>query len=99
MRAHEAGAIHGRAGSAGPAWLDHPVDVNELVHPLWSRTARKDSEGVLVVGGARMAELAAQCGAATYVLDEADFRSRATGFRDAFGGVDVYYAGKAFLCS
>jgi diaminopimelate decarboxylase len=99
VRAHEAGAIHGRAGSQGPSWLDRPADVNELVHPLWSRTARKDPDGMLVVGGVRMDELAARFGTATYVLDEADFRSRATEFRDAFAGVDVYYAGKAFLCS
>jgi diaminopimelate decarboxylase len=99
MRAHEAGAIHGRAGHQGPSWLDRPADVNELVHPLWSQTARKDTDGTLVVGGVRMDELAAQFGTATYVLDETDFRTRATAFRNAFAGVDVYYAGKAFLCS
>jgi len=99
VRAHEAGAIHGRAGHAGPSWLDRPTDVNTLVQPLWSRTARKDDDGMLVVGGVRMDEVAAQFGTATYVLDEVDFRTRAVEFRDAFEGVDVYYAGKAFLCS
>ncbi|MDQ3629495.1 MAG: diaminopimelate decarboxylase [Actinomycetota bacterium] len=98
MRAHEAGALHGQAGHRGPSWLDRPTDVNELVRPLWSRTARKDADGVLVVGGVRVDEIAARFGTATYVLDEADFRSRAVEFRDAFAGVDVYYAGKAFLC-
>jgi diaminopimelate decarboxylase len=99
VRAHEAGAIHGRAGHAGPSWLDRPTDVNTLVKPLWSRTARKDDDGMLVVGGVRMDEVAARFGTATYVLDEVDFRTRAVEFRDAFEGVDVYYAGKAFLCS
>jgi diaminopimelate decarboxylase len=37
------------------------------------------------------------------VLDEQDFRARATAFRDAFAAAfdaaDVYYAGKAFLCT
>jgi diaminopimelate decarboxylase len=99
VRAHEAGAIHGRAGHQGPSWLDRPEDVNDLVTPLWSRTARKDEDGTLVVGGVRVDDIARQFGTATYVLDEADFRSRATAFRDAFEGVDVYYAGKAFLCS
>ncbi|MGI8987158.1 MAG: diaminopimelate decarboxylase [Nocardioidaceae bacterium] len=98
MRAHEAGALHGQVGHRGPSWLERPADVNELVAPLWSRTARKDADGVLVVGGVRLDEVAAQFGTATYVLDEADFRSRAAEFRDAFAGVDVYYAGKAFLC-
>jgi diaminopimelate decarboxylase len=32
-------------------------------------------------------------------LDEADFRSRARGFKEAFAAYDVFYAGKAFLCS
>jgi diaminopimelate decarboxylase len=54
---------------------------------------------MLVVGGVRMDEVAARFGTATYVLDEVDFRTRAVEFRDAFEGVDVYYAGKAFLCS
>ncbi len=34
-----------------------------------------------------------------YVLDEADFRARARAFRDAFAAYDVFYAGKAFLCT
>jgi diaminopimelate decarboxylase len=33
------------------------------------------------------------------VLDEADFRGRARAFAEAFGDYDVYYAGKAFLCT
>ena len=50
--------------------------------------------------------LAAEHGTAAYVLDEDDFRSRAREFRDSFAtaferlaGADVYYAGKAFLCT
>jgi diaminopimelate decarboxylase len=33
------------------------------------------------------------------VLDEADFRARAKAFREAFKDYDVFYAGKAFLCT
>ena len=51
--------------------------------------------------------LAREYGTAAYVVDEDDFRARARAFRDEFaapfgrlcGGVDVYYAGKAFLCT
>jgi diaminopimelate decarboxylase len=50
--------------------------------------------------------LAQEHGTAAYVLDEEDFRSRARDFRDSFSaafeplaGADVYYAGKAFLCT
>ena len=65
---------------------------------LWSRTARK-VDGALEVGGVRLTDLVAEHGSPAYVLDEADFRARARAFRDGFAGCDVYYAGKAFLCT
>ncbi|MGC5167826.1 diaminopimelate decarboxylase [Luteimicrobium sp. DT211] len=57
------------------------------------------------VGGVDLRDLAAEQGTPSYVLDEADFRSRARAYRTAFeqafaavgSGVDVYYAGKALL--
>jgi diaminopimelate decarboxylase len=99
MRAHEAGTLHGQAGYRGPAWLEAPVDVNALVGPLWSRTVDRDPGGRLEVGGVPVTRLAQEFGTPTYVLDERDFRERARAFHDAFEGVDVYYAGKAFLCT
>jgi|Tabmets5t2r1_1033131.scaffolds.fasta_scaffold14444_2 diaminopimelate decarboxylase len=98
MRAHEAGALHGQAGHRGPAWLIAPDDVNALVADLWSRNVDRDATGELRVGGVCVTDLAAEFGTPTYILDEQDFRERARAFRDAFEGVDVYYAGKAFLC-
>ena len=97
MRAHEAGAVHGRAGQRGPAWLSVPA-ADELVERLWPSTARKRADGVLEIGGVAMPDLAAEHGTPAYVVDEADLRARARAFRDAFAGYDVYYAGKAFLC-
>jgi diaminopimelate decarboxylase len=47
----------------------------------------------------RMPDLAAEHMTPAYVLDEADFRSRARAFREAFSDYDVFYAGKAFLCT
>jgi diaminopimelate decarboxylase len=99
MRAHEAGALHGQAGHRGPAWLEAPVDVNALVTPLWSRTVDRDAVGRLEAGGVPVTELAREFGTPLYVLDEQDFRERARGFHNAFDGIDVYYAGKAFLCA
>ncbi|MGI8612463.1 MAG: diaminopimelate decarboxylase [Nocardioidaceae bacterium] len=96
--APEAGTVGGPAAGRGPAWLLPPDDVNALVPGLWSRTAGKDANGRLVIGGVGVDELAAEHGTPVYVLDEADLRSRAGEFREAFAGVDVYYAGKAFLC-
>jgi len=98
MRAHEAGWAHAAVSVSGPAWLRDPEDVNALIPHLWSRTARK-VDGVLEIGGVRLTDLVAEHGSPAYVLDEADFRARARAFRDAFEAYDVYYAGKAFLCT
>jgi len=97
MRAHEAGWAH--AEGRGPAWLREPADVNALVPLLWSSTARKNEAGALEVGGVDLRDLVAEHGSPAYVLDEADFRARARAFREGFGDYDVYYAGKAFLCT
>jgi diaminopimelate decarboxylase len=98
MRAHEAGWAHAAVSVRGPAWLREPADVNALVPELWSQTAVK-VDGVLEVGGVRLTDLVKEHGSPAYVLDEADFRSRARAFREGFAGCDVYYAGKAFLCT
>src|SRR5712691_4383190 len=110
MPVHEAGALHASGyGEVAivPAWLRPPADVSELLPQLWARTVRRNDDGAIEVGGVDVRELAAEHGTPAYVLDEADFRARAIEFRDAFGdafaelcdGADVYYAGKAFLCT
>ena len=101
MRAHEAGWAHaeGPRGPSWPSWLRPPADVNDLVPLLWSSTARKRDDGALELGGVDVRDLVAEHGSPAYVLDEADFRARARAFREAFGDYDVYYAGKAFLCT
>jgi diaminopimelate decarboxylase len=98
MRAHEAGALHGDLGNRGPAWLRTPEDVNALVPALWPRTVSRTEAGALQVGGVSVAELAADYGTPAYLLDEDDLRARCRDFASAFGGADVYYAGKSFLC-
>jgi len=110
MRAHEAGAMHGEGdqrGHRGPSWLSPPEDVNALVPALWARSVRRCDAGSLTVGGLDVRDLAAEFGTPAYVIDEDDFRARAREFKAAFDGVfqdlcagaDVYYAGKAFLCT
>jgi len=106
LHAHEAGALHAD-GYGGPGWLAVPDDVNTLVVPLWARTVRRDDDGVLEVGGISVTRLAAEHGTPAYVVDEEDLRARARewvaafdeAFADLCGGADVYYAGKAFLCT
>ncbi|MGF9754668.1 diaminopimelate decarboxylase [Microvirga sp. 0TCS3.31] len=96
--AHPSGWAHADGALRGPHWLREPSDPDALVPLLWSRTATK-SDGVLSVGGVPLPELVREHGSPAYVLDETDFRSRAGAFRDAFADYDVYYAGKAFLCT
>lgn len=104
MHTHEAGALHAEAGQRRrPSWLQVPDDVNALFPGLWPATVQRAEDGALTVAGLDVRKLAAEFGTPAYVLDEVDFRSRARAFRDAFdaafGGADVYYAGKAFLCT
>ena len=107
MPAHEAGALHAEGGHRGPSWLRAPEDVNALVTSLWARSVRRGDAGALTVGGLDVREVAREFGTPAYVIDEEDFRSRARDFKQAFdevfrdlcGGADVYYAGKAFLCT
>ncbi|CAM3925158.1 diaminopimelate decarboxylase [Isoptericola cucumis] len=71
----------------------------------WSHGVVRRADGAVEVGGVDVRDLAAEHGTPAYVLDEADFRARARGYRTAFAtafaevgtGVDVYYAGKALL--
>lgn len=98
-RAHEAGWAHAAVSAQGPAWLREPADVNRLDPALWSRTAYRAESGELTVGGRSVSDLVAEHGSPLYVLDEEDFRARARAFVQAFAGYDVYYAGKAFLCT
>jgi diaminopimelate decarboxylase len=102
VRAHEAGWAHAAVSVRGPAWLREPENPNALVPELWSQTTRKvatESGLALEVGGVRLTDLVTEHGSPAYVLDEQDFRARARAFRDGFADCDVYYAGKAFLCT
>ena len=106
MRTHEAGALHASGYGGPPIWLPYPRDVMELTPHLWPETVCRDSEGRVQVGGVDVVSLAHDFGTAAYVVDEQDFRARARAFREEFetafadvGGADVFYAGKAFLCT
>ncbi len=102
---HEAGALH--AGLPGaPVWLERPDDVNEMLAHLWPASVARREDGVVRAAGIDVTSLAAEHGTPLYVVDEDDLRARARGFKEAFddafadlcGGVDVYYAAKAFTC-
>ncbi len=90
-----------------PGWLPAAGDPNELVPALWADDVERGPGGELTVSGVPAGALQEQFGTPLFVMSEGDFRHRARTFRDAFnaafadicGGVDVYYAGKSFLCT
>lgn len=100
------GADDQQMTSLAPDWLRRPVDLQALEPALWAGSVARDGNGALRVGGIDVRELASTFGTPAYVVDEDDFRRRAAEHRLAFeqafadfGGADVYYAGKAFLCT
>jgi diaminopimelate decarboxylase len=95
--AHPAGPRHAdvlpeaHAGSA-------PADVNALDPTIWPGSAVR-VDGVLNLGGRPVTELVAEHGTPSLLLDEHDLRTRARAYVSAFDKADVFYAGKAFLCT
>ncbi|WP_285725329.1 diaminopimelate decarboxylase [Psychromicrobium xiongbiense] len=95
------------ASPLAPEWLSLPSDVNALRGQEWARDVVRHPAGELAVDGVSVHHLAEEFGTPLFVVSEADFRARAVEFRDRFneafapvcGGVDVYYAGKSFLCT
>ncbi|WP_349931512.1 diaminopimelate decarboxylase [Glutamicibacter mishrai] len=90
-----------------PQWLQFPENINALRQIEWASGVSREASGELSVQGITVSALAEEFGTPLFVLDENDFRARARGFKTAFdeafkdlcGGVDVYYAGKAFVCT
>lgn len=82
-----------------------PADLNALAPHIWpAGAARSTATGVVSVRGHDVRELARDFHTPAYVLDEVEFRDRIGKWKSAFaqatdGNADVYYAGKAFLCS
>ncbi len=94
--AHPAGPRHADV-LPDPHPLAVPDDVNLLDPAIWPSSARRVN-GVLELGGTPVPALADRHGTPALFLDEEDLRTRARAYR-AVDGVDVYYAGKAFLCT
>ncbi|HVL84078.1 MAG TPA: diaminopimelate decarboxylase, partial [Pseudonocardia sp.] len=96
--AHPAGPRHADVlhaeGVAPP-----PPDLNALDPMVWPTNFRRRSDGVCTLAGLDVRDLAAEFGTPAYLLDEADFRARARAYAEAFADADVFYAGKAFLCT
>ena len=65
---------------------------------LWPVTTRMTCAGQLLVGGVDLTHLAAQFGTPVLAFDVEDVRERCRAYRAALPGVEIAYAGKAFLC-
>ncbi len=103
MRAHPAGPQHAEKllptttigplpGSAG--------EQDELPGHVWPRGISRDERGALSFAGVSAIDLAENHATPLFVVDEADFRSRAAEYAAAFGEpARVHYAAKAFLCA
>jgi diaminopimelate decarboxylase len=96
--AHPAGPRHADVLPEGHPTAP-PADLNAIHPRIWPRTAGRDPDGVLTVAGLDVRDLAGEFGTPAYLLDEDDFRARCRAWRDAFHDADVFYAGKAFLCT
>jgi len=88
-----------------PDWLQPPSDLNAIAPNLWPAHFERDSAGEVAIAGVPVDALATEFGTPLFVIDEADFRSRATFVRKAFEAAaaeigteaKVYYASKVFL--
>ena len=72
-----------------------------MVHNPWAANVKFEN-GQLVAAGISAKDLAAEFGTPAFILDEEDFKARASAFTkamsDAFDSSIVYYASKAFIC-
>ena len=103
MRAHPAGPRHGDVVTAAGVPAVPAAGLNVIDPAIWPLTAHRGSEGALVIGGCDVRRLALDFETPLFVLDEADFRSRAAAFRSSYATgtapATVYYAAKAFLAT
>ena len=99
MPTHEAGWAHADGALRGPSWLREPRDPNALVAGLWSTTSAQ---------GRRRAWSSAGCRCPTSSPTSAPRRTSSTRPTSAPApgpsarrspASDVFYAGKAFLCT
>jgi diaminopimelate decarboxylase len=72
--------------------------IGGLPRGLWPHAADEDTDGYITLGGIRLTDLADRYGTPSYILDEADVRSRCRDYAEALPGAEIAYAGKAFLC-
>jgi diaminopimelate decarboxylase len=102
VNAHPAGPRHAEEIHAPgvPARPGSAAELARLAENVWPMGADRGPDGQVSFAGVGAEELAQRYGTPLFVIDEADFRTRARRIAAAFGGGEhVHYAAKAFLCS
>ena len=90
MRAHPAGPLH--AGILAPPETAGPRplgagDLDALAPAVWPRGAARAASGAVEIAGVDVRDLAEEYGTPLFVIDEADFRSRAARVRRLLRGL------------
>ncbi len=89
-----------------PKWLEER-DLGALDPKIWPRTAKRNSQGEIEIGGVGVRELIRRHGSPLYVVDQEDFEARLMQTKRAFSeaaqrngtSAKLYYASKALLTS
>lgn len=74
--------------------------MREVSEAVWPTGTHRGADGQLIVGGVDVRDVAEEFGTPVFLLAEADVRTRARAFHEAYsraGASRVYYAAKAFL--
>src|SRR5688572_23887192 len=98
MPVHPAGPRSGELAHETPRG-GPPSDLNLLDPAVWPLGMARSDGGELTLCGHDLRALAAEHATPAFFLDESDLRQRCRDYRGAFGGAQVYYAAKAFLCT
>jgi diaminopimelate decarboxylase len=79
------------------------TDARALDSAIWPASSTRAESGEIAIGGMSVCKLVEQYGSPLFVYDELDVRARARRYVKAYNTVEVptqvYYAGKAFLCT
>ncbi len=98
MPVHPAGPRSGELAHETPRG-GPPSDLNLLDPAVWPLGMARSDGGELTLRGHDLRALATEHATPAFFLDESDLRQRCRDYRGAFGGAQVYYAAKAFLCT
>ncbi len=89
-----------------PKWLEER-ELDQLDPKIWPRTAKRNAQGEIEIGGVGVRELIRRHGSPLYVVDQEDFEARLMQTKRAFTeaaqrngtSAKLYYASKALLTS